>query len=567
MADSVYVDFSGVYRALDTVNSNIGVVENNMRVRFGEVDEELALVKKGLFKMYQEQVQSAALQRAITEIIRVRQELNDKFGNHKVVRSTMLGILQANDLQLVRQNTISNISEELMIKTPDYWLAPVLIALSAWISDNPDLANRAVKEALRRDREKTCLTFALVCRRNGRTDACFQWLARYFDMQDAHRMKESIIAYLDAYTNGVFGEDRDNLCDEYIEKWMSELRSPEFDRQQIDYWKKQYAAFTEDLRPKCPELAECAPEDFDKMNTHVQRLRAMPSVMRFFSSILNAEVDKYQLTEAIDRELKKLVENYETDEAELREEEERFTLIKKFNGNEKLADTFISLRNMRRMDKDVNLADRLTLVISSPSDQNVSAKKTAIRFLQDYIRTAVDEFVTEKAAEYPKTVTLTLNGWKGVTEGGKNKDELLKSYKDQKESERAGELSKVKDSWKGMLAGMAIFLLVFALGIVLAIVGGKRDPQELLNRTLKIVGIVMIVIGLLLGIVLGAAGGAGKQKATKTRANINANYDEQIKSGSETIAKCVQQIVAMDKVVANFRIDEVQAKLLLGEGK
>ena len=52
-----------------------------------------------------------------------------------------------------------------MILAPRYWLAPCLIALSAWINDNKELADKALKEALKRNEEKTTLFFALVSRR------------------------------------------------------------------------------------------------------------------------------------------------------------------------------------------------------------------------------------------------------------------------------------------------------------------------------------------------------------------------------------------------------------------
>ena len=70
----------------------------------------------------------------------------------------MVGILQATDAALVRKVTISNVSEELMISTPDYWLAPVLVALAAWINNGlRDLAERAIRGAVKRDNEHTSL--------------------------------------------------------------------------------------------------------------------------------------------------------------------------------------------------------------------------------------------------------------------------------------------------------------------------------------------------------------------------------------------------------------------------
>ena len=261
MSDTISIDLSGVYRAIDVVNGNIGVVSkqvrnviDNQEVINNNVEKvrqqtmaEINKIRNQLIEMDRRQRMAAALQRALTEIIRVRQELEAKFGNHKLVRDNMLGILQATDLALITKTTISKCTEELMISAPKYWLAPCLIALAAWISDNKTLANRAIKEAIRRDEEKTCLLFALITRRvnAGRiaegkpgTNVCFKWLERYFSLQNPLKMRSSIVSYVDAYTNGVFGNDSDNLCGEHIAHWMDILvqKDPDFAKHQKEWW-------------------------------------------------------------------------------------------------------------------------------------------------------------------------------------------------------------------------------------------------------------------------------------------------------------------------------------------
>ena len=157
------IDLSGITRAINNLNSNLQVVDQHVNYVSGQVEnvrrevrENIAAIRAELVEMERQQMLTAAFQRATTEVIRVRQELEQKFGAQKQVREYMLGILGASDLGLIKKTTISNCTEELMISAPKYWLAPCLIALAAWISDNKSLANRAVKEALRRDEQKTC---------------------------------------------------------------------------------------------------------------------------------------------------------------------------------------------------------------------------------------------------------------------------------------------------------------------------------------------------------------------------------------------------------------------------
>ena len=44
---------------------------------------------------------------------------------------------------------------------------------------------------------------ALICRRNNRTQTCYEWLSIYFAKQDAADFSEGSFAYIDAYANGI----------------------------------------------------------------------------------------------------------------------------------------------------------------------------------------------------------------------------------------------------------------------------------------------------------------------------------------------------------------------------
>ncbi len=550
-----YTDLSSIVRTVNQMSDAIVTVDRHVSQVYdhvGVLQQDLEQLKASFRNMMEENRRQAALQRALTEIIRVRQELERDFGNYKLVRNTMLGILEATDLLLVRETTIATCTEELMLSTPRYWLAPVLIALSAWISDNKALANRALKEALRRDYEKTCLTFALICRRNKRTNACFVWLSRYFAKQKADDMKESIIAYIDAYTNGVFGEDRDNLCEEYIENWMGELQSkkPNFEEDQISYWKQQYQLYCKDQSPKYPELAACSKTEFAKMNEYLQRIDAAPEIIKFFSDILGTEVDRLALASAIDNELIKLVKNYDVDEAPLREEEEYLTDIKNSNGNEAWAKQRRELRRASRADRHVDLAQRLSDTIVSNSTEDISAKKTAIRFMQDYIKAAFKEFMAEKEPSFPKEITVTTHEWTGKTKDGSNRKELLDNYEATINSRREKELATVKNT------PMIVCFVLAAVCLVLGIVG-----------VIPSLGLIALgVIGFILTVIFVIAAFVVNNNNKKKRAAINQKYDEDTAKGKSDIENTLKQYSAVCAVVNAFDPEANYEQLLLTEG-
>lgn len=150
----------------------------------------------------------------------------------------MKGILQATDSSLVSKETISNSTEELMLAVPHYWLVPALVALAAWVNNDKSLAERAIREAIARDDEKTCLLFALICRRASRHEATGAWLQRYFTMQDPMNIERKLIVVLDAYANGLFGADAHGKCAEQIASWIAEMEDTVgFRETQVDHWK------------------------------------------------------------------------------------------------------------------------------------------------------------------------------------------------------------------------------------------------------------------------------------------------------------------------------------------
>lgn len=561
MADG-YIDLSSITHsidnAMDGLGRQIGTIRQEVESLASDVDSRMSVMKsdlehlkKSFEYMMKENHRQAVLQRALTEIIRVRQELERDYGNYKQVRNTMLGILEATDIQLVRETTIASCTEELMLSTPRYWLAPVLIALSAWIADNKPLATRALAEALRRDEEKTCLTFALICRRNRRTKACFEWLSRYFARQKANDMKESIIAYIDAYTNGIFGEDKDNLCEEYIQNWMQELQqsNANFEDKQKTYWKGFYQTYCKDTTQQYYKLAECAKTEFGRMNDYVMRINAAPEIIGFFAKILGAEVDQKSLITAIDNELVKLIKNYDTEEAPLREEEEYLTDIKNFNGDEARANTLRALRKANRADRKVDLAERLSETIVSNRQEDISAKKTAIRFMQGYISGAFKEFIEEKAPYYPNEITVTTHEWSGKTKDGSNKKDLDSSYESFVSDRRKTELSTVKNV--GMIACWVIAMLC----VIVAIVGFAVDGM-----------IWLAVLGLIAAVGVGIGALVLMNKNKKKRLSINGYYDTMLNEGKNDIDLTVTQLMSINKIAFNFNAVASCKKLLLTEG-
>lgn len=512
-----YVDLSGVYAAISSLkndlNQQIQAVGRMLSKRVDDVqsdvqeaDKKIVKVHDDLLDMDKRMAMAAALQRAVTEIIRVRQELDQNFGTQKLVREYMLGILDASDLSLITKSTISHCTEELMLSAPKYWLAPALVALAAWISDNRPLAERAIKEAYKRDGEKTSLLFAMISRRvsAGRkremdSDTTFRWLSCYFSFQDPNRMRSSIVSFVDAYANGIFGEDKNHICSEYIHHWMDVLlqSNPDFANEQKNYWKnyfdkhKRIQHSSEDDALK----ALAAPEQYRSMNEYLTRIDASENpqgIKAEIKGIMSRQADRDALIQEIDNQLKKLVNNYEEDEAPLRDEEQYLEFVKAYKGDEEQARLEMDAIYAKRKDDPVNFAERLSTAITNPNEP-ISAKKTGIALLTPYISAAFNEFITAPKADYPQAINLTVHesgkitggqrfDWEGETKDSSNREELVTSLEKTYDEHRDACVNLVTDDAANKHLKQGKVCLYFSVFIVPLFVGihlRKLGHQEL----------------------------------------------------------------------------------------
>lgn len=434
MAEFGQLDINSLERKVDDLASLTAEVNNqmgNISTSINQVNNDLKSLVDSFQKMMVEQKKTSTLQQASTELVRVRQELEQNYGKYKVVRETMLGVLQATDLALVKKTTISRVSEELMLSIPKYWLAPCLVAISAWIGNDRDLAERAISEAVKRDEERTALTMALICRRNNRVQTCYEWLSIYFAKQDAASFSEGTFTYIDAYVNGVFGPDDKHMCDDYITKWINEIRgsSSLFEKEQEDLWKGYCDKFHSGIEEQCPDLKDNV-QEYGRIDAYVGRIKSVDTIADNFSGIVNAYVDQERLKATIDRNLISLINRYDEEEEPLRREEEYLKAVKKFDGDKDAARKEIAEVERLRQVKALNLVEQMTKVVKTEGDVSPSAKKTAVSFLSGYIQKGFNSYITEKKADFPESITMNVNGWIGTSSDGSNYDQLAADYDD-----------------------------------------------------------------------------------------------------------------------------------------
>lgn len=494
-------DLSLILGSLRTLQSDIGTVSNqvdNVGRDLSQTRSELSRLEQAFADFVEADLKAKELSLAETRQVKIRQEIENSFGQNGVVRRQATGILQASDIQLVRQETLRGATEELMLSTPRYWLAPALVALAAWLGDNRDLAQRALAEAVRRDDEKTSLFFALVARRAGRADANRTWLDRYFGLQNPHQLDRQTVVMVDAMANGVFNADTTQLCSKRIAAWIDELS------QQAGFAENQRSQWSDALRSKTPHanhagdyphLSRFSPT-WDGLNTSLSEASMQSAVLQHFEQVFQGEIKPASsVLVAVDDLLTKLVTRFDDDELPLRRQEELCRLIIEESGDKRAAQNRYNLQS-KTLEAEVDFTQLLTNAAMHPETSHVTraTQRFATAHSRDWILDAHSDVTAKARQKVPQRIDLQIEDWSAQTHAGENEAELLASlaaHLDQREAQALAQAKPGLKQWGAAALGAALVLMSVSYGMVALLMGlaalgwaylGYRTVQKLRQK-------------------------------------------------------------------------------------
>lgn len=427
-------DLSGILGSLRNLNDTISTMSNRVGVMGAELNQtraDLSRLERAFADFVESDVKAKELALAETRQVKVRQELETKYEYYGIVRRHATGILQASDIQLVRKETLRGATEELMISAPRYWLAPALVALSAWLGDNRELAERALAEAIRRDDEKTSLFFALIARRAGRNEVNRIWLDRYFGMQNPYKLNRQTVVMVDALANGVFGVDVTLHCGKRIAAWIAELSEQAgFIEAQRVQWSKALMSKTptNDHSVRYPNLYRFSPT-WPALNQAINSAATHEMVLAHFQPMFQGEIQPAaSVLAAVDELLSKLVTSFDDEELPLRRQEELCRLVIEEGGNRRAAQARYDLQ-ASVLDDGVDFTQLLTNAAMHPDVSHVTraTQRFAVAHSRDWILDGYGDVTAKTRLSVPADVSLSIEDWQGVTRDGDNEAELVQS--------------------------------------------------------------------------------------------------------------------------------------------
>lgn len=416
-----------IHNSLQVVNDNVATVDQHV----DGLENELNELREAFDEFVNQQMLANRRQVAETRLVQIRQELDKRYGHYDVIRRTATGILQATDLGLIRQQIIRDATEEMMISAPGYWLAPCLVALAAWICDKRELAEKALKEAIQRDDEKTSLFFSLICRRAARKLACVKWVSRYLMVQDEENLDRKTILVLTAYANGLWGNDTEGRIMRQIDDWLEHLKNkPGFVEKQTQQWHDAIVLKRPAVSDKLayPYLKKYSPT-WPKLEDVMQGAYLHGELDQYFTNIFAQEGADHKLVQELDDVLNTLVTDFDDEELPLRRKEELEQQVLECNGDEALAKKHMEVRQTA-LETHKDFIQLLTDAAMNPelAHADIATQKFAISLSRDWIQNAYNDVVAENRSKVPHEIEIAIDDFSSKTSDGSNEEALFSEY-------------------------------------------------------------------------------------------------------------------------------------------
>ena len=519
---------SNLAGSIDYVNNRVDQVDDNVKIVYNEV-EKLA----NEFREYVE-MQSLANRKAEAKmnLSAIRDKLKDNFGHYDVVRRTATGILQANDLAIVKSSMLSHVTEKQMIETPNYWLTPCLVALAAWINDDKALAERALAEGIKRNDEKTSLFFGLICRRIGRENSSLKWFARYLEAQDEEKLDRKAVIVLDAFASGLLGNDTENFVYQQIQEWMSNLEAkPGFTERQLDNWKNAINSKRVPLKSGLYPYLEKYSNTWDNLQDVLEGANLNNDLYEYFKKVFEQKEETKKLKVELDKILDSLVTEFDEEELPLKREEQFEELVVRYNGSESKAHAQMALEKSV-YDDYRDFLQLLTDASMNPeeSKSSVATQKFATALSRNNIVTAFNDIVAQNRMNVPYDIEINVDTFNDKTQDGEDEEEVLNRFENLVEQEKQTDLSKLK------LNMFEQFCLYGGAAVILyGIIKSFMDKS-------------FAFITIILGIGLIIYHFTAKQKVQKLIQKTIENYAQKLESGKQIIRATIAEIV-------DFRIE------------
>ena len=435
---------SNASQAINSLDQTINSFKSRVDVKVNDVNTSTASIQATTNKIYEniekfktDMLHGEEKQIAHENILRIDQIIKEQFSNHIAIRRTVMGVVRDFDINLVRNSTIQELSEELWITSSRYWLSYALIAITAWVNNYPDVAKNALAESGRKDAIKTTLFFCLMNLRFGRMDAAKKWFYEYFKTLDPTMLQQETAILLQSFLNGIFGKDKEleHEVIELIDEWITIINdNEEISNELLNGYETYIANLNAPVQFSYQSILQYCTNSGQLEKTY-KDVSKFEMLLEFVKSLdVEAEPqDDENYKSRIDAILINLISNYDAEELELKKQQEYYRCIVENNGMVEQAEAqYQAMEELQNTSFNIG-KQMIKWAIYDDSDQtDVQVRKFGFQNTKSWFKSAVDNFDGKVQEAYPTEYKLHIDTWEGVSNGNDQAEQIqsLKNHFD-----------------------------------------------------------------------------------------------------------------------------------------
>lgn len=429
---------NAIYRLNESINSfqdRVSTPISNVYSSSVNVNDSTTQIYEGIQKFKTDMMHGEETQLAHENIIRIDQILKEQFSNHEAIRKTVMGVVRDFDVNLVRNSTIQELSEEMWITSSRYWLSYALIAITAWVNNYPEVARNALAESGRRDAIKTTLFFCLMNLRFERMQPAKEWFCEYLKILDPTMLQQETAVLLEAFLNGIFGRDKELEHDVLglIEEWMQILNeNAEACEELVD----EYVKYIENLKSPGKFSYEsiiqfCAnKDDVRKSFEEVSKYDTLVALVAELDVEREEQTDE-NYNARVDAVLTSLISRYDEEELSLKNQQAYYRFIVENEGNVDQAEAqYEQLQNLQSEHFNIGKQMMRWAIFDDSNTTNPQVRKFGFQNTKNWFIKAVNRWDVALQQAKPVNYQLQIDTWSGVSNGADQAEqtESMRNY-------------------------------------------------------------------------------------------------------------------------------------------
>ena len=408
-------------RNVNILTGNVGRLEANVHAKMTTLDdkvevtaEDTTLFYTALTDLTEQYFIFKNLSTASKNLTQYTDEYYTKFAFYQKLRRISLGYVIGLDSAIISDENLRKEVEKAYLQNTDYWLAYAIMAVTLWAENEREAASRALNKALSMDYNKSCLFFLLINLRFERVAIAREWYLNYLDKLDITRLGDEFQYLLQAYLNGLFGNDPEfeaMVADNFQRLvQQAEATSARFGDKFTDGAQAYAQAHLHRTQMVFPTLKEVSC-DHDALTDLLSQAEKHAVLARNYVELAEEEEalpeDQAQRVENI---LYNLINSYDTAEWRVVKEQKRNEAIIEAKGNLAAAHEKFELL-YGHVDEKKALADLMVSWAFSedPTQTNLTVKRFSISMMKSRIVRGFEKFAEAYRQKEPERISVRID--------------------------------------------------------------------------------------------------------------------------------------------------------------